>query len=66
MRSPEYVHFLKAVLDAPLGDVARTVRNLFRSREVIPSMFVESAEAAAQADREICQELLNRELARKR
>ncbi len=59
-RSPEYVQFFKAVLDAPLGEVGRTVRTFFMSREVIHPMFVEFAETAVRADREICKEFVMR------
>ena len=58
MRSPEYINFLKAVLDAPLGEVGRTVRILLSSKQVIHPQFMEIAKAGIQADIEICKERL--------
>jgi hypothetical protein len=60
MRSPEYIHFLKALNYAPLGEVARIVRTLLSSKQVIHPLFVEMAQAWVQADIEICEEKLSR------
>ena len=58
MRSPEYVNFLKALYDAPLGAVAMTARTLLPSKQVIHPLFVEMAQSVVQADIEICRERL--------
>jgi hypothetical protein len=46
------------VLDAPLGEVARTVRTLLSSMPVIPWRFIELAQEAIQADIQTCKERL--------
>jgi hypothetical protein len=58
MRSPEYVNFLKALYDAPLGEVGRTAQALLSSRNVIHPLFVERAQAWAEADIATCKERL--------
>ena len=64
MRSPEYVNFLKALYDAPLGEMGRTAQALLASKEVIHPLFVERAQACVQADIEICKERLCERLRR--
>ncbi len=65
-RSPEYISFVKALADAPLGQVARTARTLFSSHLVFPAKYVEIAQTFVQADLEICKERLRECLQRKR
>ena len=57
-RSPEYVNFFKAMLDAPLGEVGKVAQTLLLSKQVIHPRFIEIAQAAVQADIEICRERL--------
>jgi len=52
------VNFFKALLDAPLGEVGMTAQTLLLSKQVIHPLFMEIAEAAVQADIEICEERL--------
>ena len=55
-RSPEYVNFLKAVLDAPLGEMGRTVQTRLLSKQVIHPLFTHIADAFVEADIGICKE----------
>ena len=56
MRSPEYVDFLKAMIDAPPGRVAETAKAILASKPVILALFRETAELAVQVEIEICAE----------
>ncbi|MFZ0963415.1 MAG: hypothetical protein WAO35_21345 [Terriglobia bacterium] len=55
-RSPQYINFYKALYNAPLGEVASTVRRLLSPMPVVPGPFIDLASSAAQADIEICKE----------
>ena len=56
MHSPEYVDFLKAMIDAPPGRVAETAKAILSSKPVILPLFRETAELAVQVEIEICAE----------
>ena len=64
MRSPEYINFLKALLDAPPGRVGRTALPLLLSRPVIHPLLMEVLKVGVQADIETCKERLRRVLRR--
>jgi hypothetical protein len=55
-RSPEYINFLKALLDAPPGRVAVTAQALLQCKEVLHPVFIEVAELSIQAEIDICEE----------
>ena len=56
VRSPEYINFLNALLDAPPGRVAVTAQALLQSQEVLHPVFIEAAELSIQAEIDICEE----------
>jgi len=56
MHSPEYVGFLKAMIDAPPGRVAETAKAILASKPAILPLFRETAELAVQVEIEICAE----------
>jgi hypothetical protein len=58
MRSPEYVCFLEALLDAPPGYVQETAEALLGSKPVIHPLFREFAELCVQIETDICGEQL--------
>ena len=55
-RSPDYIKFLVALIDAPPGRVAMTARALLNSRPVNHTLFLEAAELAVQVEIDICEE----------
>ncbi|MGO8790450.1 MAG: hypothetical protein ACLQVL_24120 [Terriglobia bacterium] len=55
-RSPEYIAFLDALLDAPPGRVEVTVQALLSSSPVLHPLFMEAAELSIQAEIDICAE----------
>ena len=57
MRSPEYIHFIKALNYAPLGEVGMTADTLLSSQQVIHPLLTHIADAFVEADIEMCQEL---------
>ena len=54
--SPEYIRFLKALMDAPPGRVAAVARVLLSSQPVNHRLFRETAELAIRAEIENCEE----------
>jgi hypothetical protein len=55
-RSPEYIKFLVALIDAPPGRVEVTAQALLDSQPVNHKLFSEAAELAVQAEIDICEE----------
>jgi hypothetical protein len=55
-RSPEYIKFLEALLDAPAGRVGVTAQALLSSKPVLHPLFVELAELSVQTEIDICEE----------
>ena len=55
-RSPEYISFLEALLDAPPGRTAVTAQALLQSKRVLHPVFIEAAELSIQAEIDICEE----------
>ncbi len=53
MRSPEYLKFVKAVMDAPPGRVGQTALDLLSSQQVIHPLFMDMAKMIVHADFEI-------------
>jgi hypothetical protein len=53
-RSPEYLSFLKALLDAPGGRVAETAQALLNSKPVVHPVYVDLAEISVQVEIDIC------------
>ncbi len=54
--SPAYINFLKALLDAPPGQVSLTAKALLKSQPVRHPLFLEVAELSVQAEIAICEE----------
>jgi len=54
MRSPEYIDFLKALLDAPPGQVELAVHVLLASQQA--HLYLEIAELSVQTEIDICNE----------
>jgi hypothetical protein len=57
MRSPEYVNYLKALFDAPPGQVGVTAQALLSSKQVHHPLFMEIAQMSVQAEVDICKRL---------
>jgi hypothetical protein len=55
-RSPEYINFLNALLDAQPGRVAVRAQALLQSQAVLHPLFSEIAELSIQAEIDICEE----------
>jgi hypothetical protein len=55
-RSPEFINFLNALLDAPSGRVGVTAQALLQSRKVLHSLFIEAAALSVQVEIDICEE----------
>jgi len=55
-RSPEYINFLKALLDAPPGRVGVTAQALLSSKPALHPLFMEAAELSIQTEIDICEE----------
>jgi hypothetical protein len=56
IRSPEYINFLNALLDAPPGRVEMTARALLASQQVQHPIFLEAAELSIQVEIDLCAE----------
>jgi hypothetical protein len=54
MRSPEYINFLKALLDARPCQVELTAHALLASRQAHHPVFSEIAEMSVQTENDIC------------
>jgi hypothetical protein len=54
--SPTYINFLKALLDAPPGQVSLAAKALLKSQPVRHPLFLEAAELSVQAEIAICEE----------
>ena len=55
-RSPEYLSFVEALLDAPPGRMGVTAQALLSSKLALHPMFREIAEISVQAEIDICNE----------
>jgi hypothetical protein len=53
-RSPEYISFVEALLDAPGGQVGVTAQAILLSKPALHPMFREIAEISVQAEIDIC------------
>lgn len=56
-RSPEYIDFLMALLDAPPGRVRATAEALLSSKPVIHPLFREIAELSVRVEIDICAQI---------
>jgi hypothetical protein len=64
-RSSEYINFLEALLDAPVGRVGATADALLSSKPVLHPLFMEAAELGVETEIYLIKEFLRRRVQRK-
>src|SRR5271157_615364 len=56
-RSPDYIGLLKAMLNAPMGEVGRVARNFLVSQSFIHPLFMEAVMLSVQVEKDLINEV---------